>query len=494
MSDVVILSGTLIELPTASKRLVGNFHNRPLYRTAGPYVIAHYLRKNNISVQVVDYVQHLTEEQLVSFLRKFLPKDKSRPSIIGISTTFFQLVNRRLPKNILNAIKTIKSEYPKVKLVAGGARANQIPLEINFIDYGLYSYAEDLTLELFNGLLGKTALDHKFKLNKLFTQDNVNFDITKSDFRFIKEDCIRPKESLPLEISRGCIFKCKFCAYPHIGKKKNDYIRCIDQIREELIYNFETFGTTNYYMMDDTFNETPDKVKAFYDMTQTLPFKINWCAYIRIDLLHRFPETAVWLKDSGLIGAFFGIESFHPAASMLIGKAWSGKHGKDFILELKNNIWNNQVIMSISLILGIPPETWDDIVETQQWLIDNNIDNWSWHTLSISGRKSDSTDKSEFESNPKKYGFTFPNHNDIHDWYHDSGLTKKQVNDWFINVRKLFTSSPKVGSWDLIEMLNYFNKEIAMSENFHKEYISAIKINRRIWTNLYFKMLTELPD
>jgi radical SAM superfamily enzyme YgiQ (UPF0313 family) len=492
MSDVVILSGTLFDNPMPSRPLAQDSDYRAMFRTAGPYAIAHYLRKNNISVQVIDYLQSLTDKQIVFFLKKFLPKDKKKTCILGISTTFFQITGKKLPEYILNAIETVKSEYKNLKIVAGGSSVQKLSMKDNHIDYAMYSYSEDAALELFNGILGRTTIDHRFKINKAFTQDNVNFDIVQSDFRFIKEDCIRPKEALPLEISRGCIFKCKFCRFPHIGKKKNDYIRCIDQIRAELIYNYETFGTTNYYVLDDTFNETPEKVKEFYDMTQTLPFKINWCGYLRVDLIHRFPETAVWLKDSGLVGAFFGIESFHPKASALVGKSWSGKHGKDYILELKKKIWSDDVTISISLILGIPPETWEDILETQKWLVDNNMDSWGWHALAINSSPV-KFDKSEFEKDPEKYGLTFPDPKNPNYWEHEF-ITKKEVDQWYKDIKTLYPPAPKAGAWEVIELLNYFDKKVAMSANFQQNYFEEMKYNREKWTRLYFKMLQDLPD
>jgi hypothetical protein len=493
MADVVILTGTLIEQATPTRAIQKERVKRPLYRTAGPYVIAHHLRKHDISVQVIDYIQFLTSEQLLNFIRKFLPKDKNKPCILGISTTFLQMEEKNLPKHILEAIKTIKVEHPNLTLVAGGAKAHQIQLKANGIAYAIYSYSEDVTLKLFNGLLGRTPLDHTFKLNnKKIIQDNTEFDQVESDFRFIDEDCIRPGEALPLEISRGCIFKCRFCRFPYIGKKKNDYIRCVEQIRAELIYNYEKFGTTNYYILDDTFNETPEKVKDFHDMVQTLPFKISWCAYLRIDLIHRFPETAVWLKDSGLVGAFFGIESFHPEASAIVGKGWAGKHGKDYILELKNNIWGDDVLMTISLIMGIPPETWEDILETERWLEDNNMDSWGWHGLGMSG-KPDKTDQSEFEKNPEKYGFTFPNPDDYNDWHHPL-ITKKEVDEWYKISIATFKLPPKIGAWDVIEVFNYFDKDLAMSAELLANHKLEIAEKRATYTKLYFKMLKELPD
>ena len=60
-------------------------------------------------------------------------------------------------------------------------------------------------------------------------------------FRWNKNDCIQTGETLPLEISRGCIFKCKFCRYPYIGKTKNDFSKSIDNVVEELEYNYNNF-------------------------------------------------------------------------------------------------------------------------------------------------------------------------------------------------------------------------------------------------------------
>ena len=145
------------------------------------------------------------------------------------------------------------------------------------------------------------------------------------------------------------------------------------------------------------------------------------------------------------------------------------------------------------MILGIPPETWEDILEIQKWLFENKIDNWGWHTLSLSGNPR-KFDKSEFEKDPTKYGFTFPNPDDFNEWEHKSGVTKKQVDKWYVDVRTLWPLPPNPGAWETIELLNYFNKDSALTPGFYSSFYEETKYNRSAWTALYFKMLQDLPD
>jgi hypothetical protein len=480
MAEVVILTGVFYS-PRRSKPADKDLEVNH-YRTIGAYRIANHLRNNDISVQVIDFIQFMSQQQLMNLIRKFLPKEG--PCILGISSTFM-LSDKYLPDIVRSALKIIRKEYPSLKVVVGGTGANVMPLKPNFCDYSIHSYAEDIALDLFNGLLGKTKLNPEYKFNKVLFKENEKFDIVNSDHRFIKEDCIRRNEALPLEISRGCIFKCRFCRFPYIGKKKNDYIKCIDRVKEELLYNYENFGTTNYYVLDDTFNETPQKVEEFYNMTKSLPFKIKYVAYLRADLIHRFPETAIQLKESGLVAAFFGIETFHPEASKLIGKAWSGKEAKDFLVDLRQNIWKDDVQLTISLIVGIPPETLEDCLETHKWLCDNKIHYWGWHVLSMAENK-ERIDKSEFETNPEKYGFTLlPGGEWSHALYDRQTIIK-----WF-NILIKQNKEPWPSAWRFVEQLNYFPEEF-MKKYTTDMYYENLMFKRREWFNQYIKLINEL--
>jgi hypothetical protein len=496
MAQVLIITGIFLGFPKSKplEKVKVVEPDSPIvahYRTMGAYQMAWHLRQHDIATQVLDFVQFMTVDQLEKYVRKFLVRNE--PSVLGLSSTFYD-ADREPPKNVTEVISRLRADpaYSQMKVVIGGSLSHFARPGKDGSDYSVGSYAEDAGLDLILGILKRAPIPLNFKLNPAIKQENSKFNITQSQHRFTKEDAIRESESLPLEVSRGCIFKCSFCRYPHIGKKKNDYIREVEHIKAELLYNYENFKTTNYYLLDDTFNETPEKVKAFYDMTQTLPFAINYVAYIRADLLHRYPETLVWLRDSGLSTAFFGIESFHPEASKSVSKAWSGKHGKEFIKEIKEGPWKT-VSLTLSLIMGLPGETKEDMIATAKWCVENNIDNWSWHLLSISrdatGGQYGRENASEFEKDPAKFGFTF---SDDGAWY-NGHASKAEVAKWFVEItnydKKL---KPRASAWTLIEMMNYFPKDVLFTTKSRK-LRDELATRRGEWYQAYLAKLDQLP-
>jgi radical SAM superfamily enzyme YgiQ (UPF0313 family) len=390
----------------------GLFAGTDPYRPIGAYQMAHWMRKNGYECQVIDFIQEMTGDELASYTEKFI---RSNTLCIGISSTFWSVRDRSgyqqwspggIPEVISTAIAIIKSKYPNIKLVLGGAQSDNKPQTFyNHFDAIIVNYGEDTFLELIESWRKKSKLligNYQGNVPYLTSSFSKRFDIAHNDHRFIKQDCIVPGETLPIEIGRGCIFNCKFCSYYNIGKTKNDYLRDVDLIRDEIVYNKDTFDSTNYILLDDTFNDSNDKMSAWGDMVSGLEFNINYTSYMRLDLLARFPEQISMLKETGLVAAHFGVETFHPEASLLIGKGWNGKKGKDFLLSLRKE-WGNDALFMLSLIVGIPPETEKECIETNNWLVDNNMPSWTWHPLRIN--TASRTNKSEFEKNYKEYGF-----------------------------------------------------------------------------------------
>jgi hypothetical protein len=442
-------------------------------RTIGPYKVAYWLRKHNYTSQVIDFIDFLPGDIIEKLTRKFITKDTK---VLAISTTFLALAVHThsngkkywISETNLAILKRIKQDFPDIKIVLGGYKSEKLA-GFGIVDATVMSYttaSEEIFLEYMNHLT--TGSEPPESVECWWDPDkrpvynkarNPIYNIEVDDFKWSKEDGILPGEPLPLDISRGCIFACRFCQYPHLGKKKLDYIRGMEFLKEEILYNYENFGTTSYYIIDDTFNDTETKMKAFYDMTQTLPFKINYASYIRADLVYRFPDTAHYLKESGLYGAFFGLESLHPSASNIVGKAWSGKHAREFIPELYHNIWDHHVPIHTNFIVGITGETIESVDSTADWFIQNDLHSITFERLGLNGPDDGPvwSIKSEFDKNSSKYGFTMlPSQSNsiFADWKNDN-WTRDSAGYHADRLNKKLADHRKVVTWSIPNLLWY---------------------------------------
>jgi radical SAM superfamily enzyme YgiQ (UPF0313 family) len=369
-------------------------------RSLSCYQLASWIRQHGYTVVVIDFCHAMKTKDLVNITQKYIGSDTLA---IGVSSTFWQSASLRNailhePEWVINARSLLTNNIP---WLLGGTYPASVRFRFNWIKFD--GLSEDSLLKWMDENSGK-----------LIRRDL--FDITSCNTVFTKDDFIQSHEVLPMELGRGCQFKCKFCSYPLIGKKKGTYIKDVDVIKNELITNYNEYGTTKYYFLDDTVNESEEKIYALADIAQSLPFKLEWVGYNRLDLIWSRPGTIQALYDSGLRSSFFGIESFHPTASRVVGKGWNGKHGKDFLLELKEK-WGPNITWFLSFIIGLPGEDMLDIVNTQDWCIDNNMYRWEFSQLNIS-KHPGKVWKSEFDTEYEKYGYRFDEHT-MHKWKND---------------------------------------------------------------------------
>lgn len=405
------------------------WHIRPL----GAYRLATELRKHGYSVKVLDYANRWFEQPTLFFkLLNHLIGDNTL--FVGFSSTFFglhnntdikstkdlrgSLVNEAMPypypcegKKFDLWLKLFKQTWPNVKIVYGGAKADSHKTSLtSLIDYVVLGLADSVIVDLANHLKNNTHIKfNPVKVNgiKILDYDTkgTNFDFASSITEFRSEDHIQLRESLPLETSRGCMFKCKFCSYPLLGRTKTDpdYHRRVECLAHELKYNFINYGVDTYSMVDDTFNETTQKIINVGQAAEQANVKLNFQAYVRIDLLHRFPEQIQLLKDIGLRSVFFGIESFNDASASAIGKGLSHTKVKETLQHCRA-VWGDQVFIHANFIAGLPHETRDTLNTTMSWLMDATsiIDSFSMTPLAIDDHGSWS---SEFFKERQKHGY-----------------------------------------------------------------------------------------
>lgn len=393
-----------------------------IYRYLGAYKIAHAARKAGHSVQVIDHVADMDLETLYSATKKFITPDTS---IIGISMTWLLSqtnlawpCGRRsiMPWHIYRCISMIRQEHPGIRWVAGGYNSNKLGSDLPVHEV-VDGYAEAIFTELMDHAKGlgdepeseiRPSTADAGISRKVYTNPRrLVHDICQDDHLYSKQDCIQPGETLPIEISRGCMFKCRFCHHLLLGRKKLDYLRSFEMVKNQIVHNHENWGTTRYYVICDTFNDTTVKMDMWHGMVSSLPFRISYHAYLRADLLDRYPEVPYQLLESGLEGSYHGIESLDEEASRVAGKAWSGKHAREYMPRLIGEIWGNRVRSTLSFIAGLPGDTREKLIDTAEWLRDFRPYHATFQPLRIFPNPGH-RHRSEFDINHESYGYSFP--------------------------------------------------------------------------------------
>lgn len=396
---------------------------RPLSKYAGTFRIATELRNHGYTVQTIDVSAFNNFDDDLEYILDKIISEKTL--WIGFSTTFFYNIFgfpyfrtqttfekrfqhiENLGKNLKKFINFVKGKNPKIKLIAGGSRKFMLE-QFDFKIFKFYSDKE--IIEFTDYCAGKAKqINLKYFSNLIEGSEYENF--TTSTIEFTKSDIINSSDFLPIEISRGCIFRCKFCAYPLNGKTKGEWIKHTDVLRNELINNYEIHRVTNYIFTDDTYNDSSDKVKLLYDeVFSKLPFKINFTCYIRLDLMMRYPETVDYLAESGLTSALFGIETINHESGKAIGKGVDPKLQFEFLREIKNKQFKDVTTQS-GFIIGLPKDRPNEMEILEEFLFsdENCLDNVQVEPLYITPK--DSSAKmtknyySEFDLEYQKYGY-----------------------------------------------------------------------------------------
>lgn len=311
-------------------------------------------------------------------------KDHYFPNFV--TPGFYNKNNKSLDEQkFASHVKKINSNC---KIVVGGARTHA-QMNNRTVDYAVIGYADILIVDLANHLRHGTPLNNTTK--NIFGIHVINdgglganFDFANSSMVWTDDDIVIPTETLPLEISRGCIFRCKFCDYRLNGRKKFDYVKSFEKIRNELIYNYNKYGTTAYKLLDDTFNDTEEKLDIMLDIVKSLPFKPIFWAYIRLDLVSKHPGTIQKLVDIGVQSWFCGIETLNLKTGRIIGKGYDPVKLIETINFIKDT-HGNKVYIYGSFIAGLPEET----LESAQQSVDAinrgeiKLDSARWNPLII---------------------------------------------------------------------------------------------------------------
>ena len=391
---------------------------------AGRNIAGYRLRtaaeKFGYNILVVDSATAMTASELELLLSNVIT---NKTLFLGISTVWLDR-----PRNGHGNIEwinpeffvSVRAKYSSLKIVAGGNGVLRMPGAkdiYNFADWHISGFSDDSFPRFLMLLEGRTGHNLKY-----FVDANGKKTIDSNKFHTISnpddietvlksEDKFYSYQPIPLEVSRGCIFRCAFCNHPFQGAKDYDsYMRTPLSLSRELRRNYELFGTTRYSLMDDTFNDSIEKLNRLEQAIEMakLP-KFEFQCYIKPELLVTKPEMIPQLLRMGLTGGFVGIESLNNVARRSMNK---GMDIERVLTSLRKLTDSNQVKLQAGFIVGLPGDSMENIYNTYEYCIKNQqlFRSWLFSCLSIykyNNIEQESGSISPLERDPAKYGYTY---------------------------------------------------------------------------------------
>jgi len=169
--------------------------------------------------------------------------------------------------------------------------------------------------------------------------------------------------SLNVATTRGCPFKCNWCAKPIYGNRYNS--RSPQKVVEEIEYLLKNFQPKHFWMCDDIFGLKPGWVQEFRNIIKEKRLKFKYKIQSRVDLLLQ-EDTITALAESGAETVWVGAES----GSQKILDAMDKGTKVEQIYETTRLLKKNGIRPAFFLQFGYPGELKEDIYKTINMVLD----------------------------------------------------------------------------------------------------------------------------
>lgn len=490
-------------------------------RGIGPYSLATTLRERGYNVEIIDFISGIVYKDFVALCEKYL---NEQTKVVGISTTWMSMPGKFTTdlkksydkkKQQQNAgfydpedhaayydsfswaltsqmhdrfIEVIRKHAPNAKLILGGGRAVDFDDGYSY-DHLLLGYAENEFFDLLDGKDLPRIVNHDMKAEK------GEFDFNISQTIYSPNDFIIDNETVPIEVGRGCVFKCKYCSFPLLGKKKLSYMKDPEILYQEFMRNWELYKIDRYIISDDTFNDSTEKLEVLASVVERLPFQPNFWCFARLDIVAVKPEQAYLLQKIGIREIQFGIESFNPASAKAVGKGMAPEKKKETLEQVKK-LWGDRVHIKCSFIIGLPHETTETLKEHFEWIDrdDCPIDMVGINPFFL--MQPDGTQHlrwtSELDKNFEKYGYYFDNPRHMFDWKKNDDTDIKSF-DQCLELYKYWDERLSKRAKGITDAFYYANcKSLGMDfETLFKQTNLSSAVSHRDWKRDYLDQVQD---
>lgn len=163
--------------------------------------------------------------------------------------------------------------------------------------------------------------------------------------------------TLNIATTRGCPYKCNWCAKPIYGNRYNAHSP--EYIVKQMAFLKENFGVTRFWICDDIFGLKPNWVQEFNAKLKEQNLKISYYIQSRVDLLLK-EDTIDCLAESGLEEVWVGAES----ASQKILDAMDKGTTVEQIYQATTLLKAKKIRVAFFLQFGYLTENQEDIAQT----------------------------------------------------------------------------------------------------------------------------------
>jgi len=166
--------------------------------------------------------------------------------------------------------------------------------------------------------------------------------------------------SLNIVASRGCPYRCNWCAKPIYGD--SFHARSAESVAQEMLELRDKFGADHLWFADDLFGATGRWVQELSQHVERLGAAIPFKIQSRADLMQ--PQTTAALARAGCVEVWMGVES---GSQKILDAMDKGLHVEQ-IAQARENLRACGIRACYFLQFGYPGETWEEIEKTIQMI------------------------------------------------------------------------------------------------------------------------------
>lgn len=420
--------------------------------------------KDNHDVRILDM---RIEDDLDSLLNRY------QPDVVGITA---YTVHVNVAKALTEKIKEINS---KIFTVVGGHHATVAPEDFTtpFIDLvvmgeGVFTFRElidrleeNQDIEGIPGTAykksGEIVINEKRDIDDLDSFPFPDRELTRKYRGHYFSEWMRPLASI--RTSKGCHFKCNFCALWKLTGGKY-----LTRTPESIIDELQSINEDYIFFADDESLLDVDRMNTLADLIKQRGIKKRYFLYGRSDTIVKHPDLIEKWKDIGLERVFVGLEFFRDADLKEIRKGSTAENNTKAIKILQSldiDIFPNFMVR--------PDFDRSDFIEFRKYCLNLNLEFIGFSVMTpLPG-----TDLYEEVKNK-----LITTNYDYYDFFHTHLPTKLPLKEFYREYASLFSKSRSISNQfafmrkypirEIPSLFKTFNKFMKQLKNINNDYLN----------------------